>query len=93
MTFSISVAERPLAYNPPTTAPMLVPAMASIGTCSCSRTFNTPTCATPRAPPPDSTKPTRRRCGGGENGTAERFNGAPTSGTACASVTTGAASH
>ena len=30
---SISTRVRPLAYSPPTTAPMLVPAIASIGTC------------------------------------------------------------
>ena len=58
---SISRADRPLAYRPPTTAPMLVPAIASTGTCICSSTFSTPMCAVPRAPPPDSTSPTRGR--------------------------------
>src|SRR5215469_12701292 len=61
MIFSISDADRPLAYSPPTTAPMLVPAMASTGTRICSSTFNTPTWAAPRAPPPESTSPTRGR--------------------------------
>src|SRR3569833_1701190 len=63
---------KPLAYRPPTTAPMLVPAIASIGMCSCSRTFSTPTCAAPRAPPPESTRPMRGRCGcgGDEAGSA-----------------------
>ena len=40
---------------------MLVPAMQSIGTCSSSSTFSTPTCAPPFAPPPASTRPTRGR--------------------------------
>ncbi len=62
MIFSISPAERPLAYSPPTTAPMLVPAIASTGTRSCSSTLRTPTCAAPRAPPPESTSPMRGRC-------------------------------
>src|SRR5690606_26050695 len=53
---------RPLAYRPPTTAPMLVPAMASTGTRSSSSTLSTPTCAAPRAPPPDRTSPMRGRC-------------------------------
>lgn len=37
---------------PPTSAPMLVPAMQSTGTCVSSRTFNTPTWAPPFAPLP-----------------------------------------
>ena len=52
----------PEAYSPPTTAPMLVPAIASMGTRISSSTFSTPTCAAPRAPPPLSTSPTRGRC-------------------------------
>ena len=61
MIFSMSRADRPLAYRPPTTAPMLVPAIASIGTRICSRIFSTPMCAAPRAPPPERTRPTRGR--------------------------------
>src|SRR5262249_35823817 len=61
MIFSMSRALRPLAYRPPTTAPMLVPAIASIGTCICSSTLSTPMWAVPRAPPPESTSPTRGR--------------------------------
>ena len=58
---SISAPDMPEAYKPPTTAPMLVPAIASTGTCISSSTFSTPTCAAPRAPPPLSTNPTRGR--------------------------------
>ena len=36
---------------------MLVPTITSTGTRSSSSTFSTPTCAAPRAPPPDSTRP------------------------------------
>ena len=59
MTRSTSAAESPDAYRPPTTAPMLVPAMASTGTWFSSSTLSTPMCAAPRAPPPDSTRPMR----------------------------------
>src|SRR6187549_4214847 len=51
----------PLAYRPPTTAPMLVPPMASMGMRNLSSSFSTPTWAAPRAPPPDSTSPMRGR--------------------------------
>jgi hypothetical protein len=64
----------PLAYRPPTTAPMLVPAMQSIGTFSSSRTLSTPMCAMPRAPPPDNTKQMRGRikfCSGEGSGPAD----------------------
>ncbi len=43
--FCISPAAMPLAYSPPTTAPMLVPAMQSIGMRLSSSTFRTPRCA------------------------------------------------
>ncbi|MNY22212.1 hypothetical protein D3C86_1558080 [compost metagenome] len=46
----------PLAYAPPTSEPMLVPAMQSTGTRSSSSTFSTPIWAAPRAPPPDNTR-------------------------------------
>src|SRR5262249_22489980 len=36
---------------------MLVPVTQLIGTCSSSRTLSTPTCARPRAPPPESASP------------------------------------
>ncbi len=58
---SICAAVSPLAYRPPTIAPMLVPAMQSIGTLSCASTFRTPMCASPRAPPPDRTRQIRGR--------------------------------
>ena len=70
MIFSMSRADRPLAYSPPTTAPMLVPAIASTGTRICSSTLSTPMCAAPRAPPPDSTSPTRGRCAAASGGAA-----------------------
>ena len=38
---------------------MLVPVTQWIGTRISSRTFSTPTCARPRAPPPDSARPMR----------------------------------
>src|SRR5688572_19203040 len=41
---------------------MLVPAMQSIGTRYSSSTFSTPTCAAPRAPPPDRTRQILGRC-------------------------------
>ena len=41
--------------------PMLVPAMQSTGTWYSSSTLRTPTCAAPRAPPPESTKQIRGR--------------------------------
>src|SRR6185436_2508439 len=40
-------------------APMLVPVTQCTGTRNSSSTFSTPTCARPRAPPPDSTRPIR----------------------------------
>src|SRR3569833_2590028 len=43
---------------------MLVPAIASIGTCCSSSTFKTPICAIPRAPPPERTRPIRGLCAG-----------------------------
>ena len=46
---------------PPTSAPMLVPTMQSIGTRSSSSTDSTPTCAAPFAPPPPSARPMRGR--------------------------------
>ena len=57
-------AVMPLAYKPPTMAPMLVPAMQSMGIFRSSRTLRTPICAMPRAPPPDSTRQIRGRTGG-----------------------------
>ena len=42
MTRSTSAAESPEAYKPPTTAPMLVPAMTSTGTWFSSSTLSTP---------------------------------------------------
>ena len=56
---------RPAAYSPPTTAPMLVPATASIGMRISSSARMTPTCAAPRAPPPLSTRPMRGRSAAG----------------------------
>ncbi len=58
---SRSATLMPDAYRPPTIAPMLVPAIASIGTRMRSSSRNTPMCAAPRAPPPPSTSPTRGR--------------------------------
>ena len=49
---SISAPVMPLAYRPPTTAPMLVPAIASTGMRSSSSTLSTPTCAAPSRPAP-----------------------------------------
>src|SRR5262245_52451277 len=40
---------------------MLVPTTQSTGTCISSKARNTPTCARPRAPPPDNTTHTRGR--------------------------------
>src|ERR1700688_1095951 len=54
----------PLAYRPPTMAPMLVPAMQSMGIFRSSRTLSTPMCAMPRPPPPDSTRQIRGRGAG-----------------------------
>ena len=54
----------PDAYRPPTIAPMLVPAMASIGIRIRSSSRSTPMCAAPRAPPPPSTSPTLGRSDG-----------------------------
>src|SRR5688572_1101873 len=49
---------------------MLVPAMQSIGTCSSSSAFSTPTCAPPFAPPPARTSPT---CGRAVAAAAKRI--------------------
>ena len=57
-SFSSSSTLYPEAYNPPTTAPMLVPAMASMRTPCSSRALSTPIWARPRAAPPDNTSPT-----------------------------------
>src|SRR6185295_12975971 len=59
---SVSFGETPAAYAPPTSAPMLVPAMQSTGMRSSSSTSSTPRCAPPRAPPPPSTSPMRAPC-------------------------------
>src|ERR1700693_522228 len=64
MPASISTAVMPLAYRPPTMAPMLVPAMQSMGIFRSSRILSTPMCAMPRAPPPDSTRQIRGRVAG-----------------------------
>ena len=58
---SISATVTPDAKAPPTIEPMLVPATQSMGTRSSSSTLSTPTCAAPRAPPPESTRQTRGR--------------------------------
>src|SRR5271165_3336461 len=65
MVASICRAVMPLAYRPPTMAPMLVPAMQSTGTFKSSRTLRMPICAMPRAPPPDSTRQMRGRIAAG----------------------------
>ncbi len=64
MNSSISAAVMPEAYRPPTTAPMLVPAIASTGMRCSSSACSTPTCASPREPPPERTRPMRGRPGG-----------------------------
>ena len=51
----------PLAYKPPMMAPIEVPTIMSTGTCAASSALSTPTCAKPRAPPPESTRATRGR--------------------------------
>ena len=61
MSSSSSSTLIPDAYRPPTIAPILVPAIASIGMRIRSSSRNTPMCAAPRAPPPPSTSPTRSR--------------------------------
>ncbi len=61
---SSSAELMPLAYRPPMMAPMEVPTIRSTGTRASSSTLSTPTCAMPRAPPPDSTRPTRGRADG-----------------------------
>ena len=43
-------------------APIEVPVTMSTGMCSRSSTFSTPTWASPRAPPPDSTSASLGRC-------------------------------
>ncbi len=57
----ISSASLPIAYMLPTTAPMLVPAMTSIGMWRRSSSSMTPIWAKPLAPPPPSTRPIRGR--------------------------------
>ncbi len=67
---------------------MLVPAMQSTGTRSCSSTAITPTWAAPRAPPPESTRQTLGRAGEpapGEDAWASTVGGVPAS-TAAASA-------
>ncbi len=56
----------PVAKAAPTIEPMLVPAMQSIGTRSSSSTLSTPTCAAPRAPPPESTRQILGRLASGD---------------------------
>ena len=68
MVDSICSTVMPLAYSPPTMAPMLVPAMQSMGTFISSRILSTPMCAMPRAPPPDSTTQIRGRTGASVDG-------------------------
>ena len=70
---SIWSGDSPLAYAAPIAEPALVPAMQSIGTRSDSRTRSTPTWAKPRAPPPESARPTRGRLAGG--GSADVLDG------------------
>ena len=48
----------PAAYSPPMMAPIEVPTTMSTGTRDCSSTLSTPTWASPRAPPPESTRAT-----------------------------------
>ncbi|MNC39350.1 hypothetical protein D3C75_880050 [compost metagenome] len=66
-SFSSSSTLYPEAYRPPTTAPMLVPAMASMRTPCSSRALSTPMWARPRAAPPDSTRPTLGLAGSAAN--------------------------
>ena len=54
---SSSLIDVPEAYAAPTSAPMLVPAMKSMGIRNSSSTLITPTCAAPRAPPPERARP------------------------------------
>eukprot|EP01022_Parablepharisma_sp_SALTPOND_P004214 TRINITY_DN118_c5_g1_i1.p1 TRINITY_DN118_c5_g1~~TRINITY_DN118_c5_g1_i1.p1 ORF type:complete len:1641 (+),score=478.48 TRINITY_DN118_c5_g1_i1:3715-8637(+) len=61
---SSASAPIPLAQSPPISAPMLVPAMQSMGMCNCSRYCSTPRWAQPRAPPPESTRQMRGRLAG-----------------------------
>ncbi len=58
-SFSISCVDLPAANVAPTIAPMLVPVTQLMGTRNSSSTLSTPTCAMPRAPPPDSARPMR----------------------------------
>ena len=60
---SMSSGDMPEAYMPPTMAPMLVPAMKSIGIRICSSARITPTCEMPSAPPPPSASPIFGRTG------------------------------
>jgi hypothetical protein len=72
---STSLADRPLAYSPPTMAPIEVPAITSTGMRSRSSTLSTPTCARPRAPPPDRTRPMRGRASALPSGSAAEAGG------------------
>ena len=65
---SISAMSPIAAKAPPTTAPMLVPVMTSIGMPSRTRARSTPMWASPRAAPPPSASPTFRRHGGNTAG-------------------------
>src|SRR5712692_1985031 len=58
---SICEIVRPEAYKPPIRAPADAPAIASIGIAFSSNARSTPTCAIPRAAPPESARPTRGR--------------------------------
>ena len=58
VSLSISAPEYPLAYIPPTIAPMLVPTIMSGTIPSESSTLITPTCAIPLTPPPGRTRAT-----------------------------------
>ena len=61
-----------MAYNPPMMDPMLVPTMQSIGMPASSNTLNAPIWATPFAPPPLNTTPTRlRRASAGDASNAK----------------------
>ena len=71
----MSSTDMPDAYSPPTSAPMLVPAMQSTGMCSSSIMRSTLMCAMPRAPPPPSARPMRGRVSPGSRVPHEAFAG------------------